>query len=149
MRSIVTVVALCLVASTAQAQTPSTALRANSVEEIVLTRVRSFFVGMGKGQLPVIEDALAQDYLVIGGDGKLETRAERLAWLRGNFNKLGGVTPSELRVRPYGNTAVVTGKVTISEGANVPPIEERFTQVWVRRDAVWRMVTSQITIVKK
>lgn len=119
------------------------------VEVAVAKRVRSYFAAMGTGKVDVIEATLADDYLVIGGDGKMETRAERLTWLRDNTTSLAAVSPSELRVRVYGITAVATGLVTIPQDAGAAPIEERFTQVWVQRHGAWQMVSGQITIVRK
>lgn len=119
------------------------------VELAVARRVRAYFAAMGTGKVDVIEESLADDYLVIGGDGKMETRAERLTWLRGNAKSLAAVSPSELRVRTYGVTAVATGLVTIPQDAGAAPIEERFTQVWLQRRGTWQMVSGQITIVRK
>ena len=121
----------------------------NTTEQTITRQVREYFGAMGKGDVATVERALAPDYLVIGGDGKLETRAERLAWLRRNTSSLGSITPSEIRVRVYTSTAVATGLVTIPADASGPAIEERFTQVWVQRENIWRMVSGQITIVKK
>lgn len=104
---------------------------------------------MGSGNIAGIERALAADYIVIGGDGKLETRAERLAWLRDNAKNVADIRASQLLVRLYGNTGVVTGLVEIVLEAGAPPIRERFTQVWVMNGGVWRMVTGQITVVKE
>jgi Domain of unknown function (DUF4440) len=143
MRYLVAVVSLLLLASISRA--------AQSDDQVqVLTRqVRAYFVEMGNGDIAGIERTLAADYLVIGGDGKLETRAERLAWLRSNAKDLADIKPSELLVRLYGNTGVVTGLVEISLDASAPPIRERFTQVWVMEGGAWKMVTGQITVIQK
>jgi len=117
--------------------------------EALSRQVRGYFVDMGRGDIAGIERTLAADYMVIGGDGKLETRAERLAWLRNNVRDLADITPSELLVRIYGNTGIVTGLVEISLDAGTPPIRERFTQVWLSEGGAWKMVTGQITLVKK
>ena len=117
--------------------------------ETLSRQVRAYFVDMGRDNIASIERTLAADYMVVGGDGKLETRAERLAWLRSNIKDLADITPSELLVRIYGNTGIVTGLVEISLDAGTPPIRERFTQVWVSEGGAWKMVTGQITLVKK
>ncbi len=134
---------LLLAASIAHAAGPEDASQALS------RQVHAYFAGMGGGDIAGIERALAADYIVIGGDGKQETRAERLAWLRSNAKDLADITPSQLLVRLYGNTGVVTGLVEIALEAGAPPIRERFTQVWVMEGGVWRMVTGQITVVKE
>lgn len=118
-------------------------------EQLLENRVRTYFAAMGKGDVATVGSALAPDYLVIGGDGKLETRAERLEWLRRNTSSLTAITPSEIRIRVYGTSSVATGLVTIPADVSGPAVEERFTQVWVQRDGAWRMVSGQITIVRK
>ena len=136
-------ISLLLLASVARAVQSDDAIHELSRE------VRAYFVDMGSGDITGIEQTLAPDYMVIGGDGKLETRAQRLAWLRSNVEDLADITPSELVVRLYGNTGIVTGLVEITLDASAPPIRERFTQVWVRQGGAWKMVTGQITLVKK
>ena len=143
MRFHIAVTSILLLASVAHAGQPADAT------QVLSSRVRAYFVDMGSGDIEGIERTLAADYLVIGGDGKLETRAERLAWLRSNVKDLADITPSEVVVRLYGNTGIVTGLVEISLGASAPPIRERFTQVWVMESGAWKMVSGQITLVKK
>ena len=149
MRSRAILVALLVVASAAHPGMSRLRAQDTNTERVVTERVRAYFAAMGGGKVAVIEQSLAPDYLVIGGDGKVETRAERLAWLRGNAKNLLALTPREIRVRAYGATAVATGLVVIPQDAKTPPIEERFTQVWVQRQGVWQMVSGQITIVRK
>lgn len=117
-------------------------------EAAVTREVQSYFSAMGRGDIAALERALAPEYAVIGGDGKVEGRAERLAWLRRNTGKLTMITPTEVKVRLYDRTAVATGLVTIPADASGPAIRERFTQVWVRRGSAWQMVAGQITIVR-
>ena len=143
MRYLVAVVSLLLLASI------SHAAQSDSDAQALSRLVRAYFVEMGKGDITGIERTLAADYMVIGGDGKLETRAERLAWLRSNVKDLADIKPSELLVHIYGNTGIVTGLVEISLEAGAPPIRERFTQVWIIESGAWKMVTGQITVVKK
>ena len=143
MRYLVAVVSLLLLASISRAAQSDDGVQALS------RQVRAYFVEMGKGDITGIERTLAADYMVIGGDGKLETRAERLAWLRSNVKDLADIKPSELLVRLYGNTGIVTGLIEISLDARAPPIRERFTQVWVIESGAWKMVSGQITLVKK
>jgi len=143
MRLPLAVISLLLLAPGARAAQSGDAIQALS------RQVRAYFVDMGSGDIEGIERTLAADYIVIGGDGKLETRAERLAWLRSNVKDLADITPSELLVRLYGNMGIVTGLIEISLGGSAPPIRERFTQVWVMEGGAWKMVTGQITLVKK
>ena len=133
---------------TAKAVAAQRSATPNRVEQDVSDRVRAYFAAMSSGKASVVAASLADDYLVIGGDGKLETRAQRLTWLAANARNLSTLTLRELRVRSYDRTAVATGLVVSPPDATTPVIEERFTQVWVARAGVWRMVSGQITIVR-
>ena len=111
----------------------------------VADHVERFFAAMRAGDLGTIESYLADDYFLIGVGGNTRDRAGRIAWLRENVKNLSTVTPSELRIREYGNVAVVTGLVVIRDES--PPVFERFTHVWSRQHDGWRMVSGQVTAV--
>ena len=91
---------------------------------------------MGQGDIATVELMLADDYLVVGVDGKFENRAERLRWLKANPGIVANVTPSGIHVRLYGATAVVSGLVSIPPEGSEQAVTERFTQVWVKRQRV-------------
>jgi len=143
MRFSVTIISFLLLTSVAHVAQSADATQA------LISQVRAYFVDMGSGDIAGIERTLAADYIVIGGDGKLETRAERVAWLRSNAKDLADITPSELLVRLYGNTGIVTGLVEIALDGSAPPVRERFTQVWTMEGGTWKMVSGQITLIKK
>lgn len=111
----------------------------------VRDHVERFFAAMRAGDLATIESYLADDYYLIGVGGNRRDRAGRIAWLRENVQYLSTVTPTDLRVREYGNMAVVTGLVVIQD--ETPPIFERFTHVWLHERGDWRMVSGQVTAV--
>ena len=55
---------------------------------------------------------------------------------------------SDVKVRIYGNTAVVTGIVTYTgeqAGLKNTGIPARFTRVLVKRDGIWKQVVNQST----
>ena len=81
----------------------------------------------------------------MGVDGKFENRTERLRWLKANPGIVANLTPSGIQVRIYGATAVVSGLVAIPPDDKEPAVTERFTQVWVKRQGIWRVVSGQIT----
>jgi ketosteroid isomerase-like protein len=103
-----------------------------------------------KGDRPFIEALLAQDWTVTDPSGKVLSRQQVLdeAFVTSDRN-ITGMTIDEVRVRLFGDTAVVTGR-TQATGAyrgNSVTVVLRFTDVFVRSDAGWRVVTSQGTIV--
>ena len=54
-------------------------------------------------------------------------------------------TVDDVKVRLYGDTAIVTGRTTVTSGETGQVVQLRFTDVCVRRDGRWRIVASQAT----
>jgi len=107
--------------------------------------VEAFFQAMRAGQLAIIDDYLAEDYFLIGVGGNTRDKAGRLAWLRSNVAQLSTIEPADIKVRSYGDLAVVTGLVVITD--ETPTVYERFTHVWAYRSGRWQMVSGQVTAV--
>ena len=87
---------------------------------------------------------LAPDFTFIGTSGSLRDRAGYAGSRAGSWIPQGTTfTVTELRVRVYGPTAVVTGR----ENTTGPRFtgSTRFTHVWVWRQGEWRMVAAQRT----
>ncbi len=93
--------------------------------------------------LPVIDRLLADDYLGIGANGTLETKADVLAMHRSGSLKITLMNLSDLKIRVYGDTAVVTSKADL-EGTNGDRDisgHYRYTRVYSNRDGQWRIVS--------
>ena len=70
MRRTAIIVAVLSLASLCFPPLPRLLAQGATVEQVITQRVRAYFAAMGSGDLAVIERSLAEDYLVIGGDGK-------------------------------------------------------------------------------
>ena len=93
---------------------------------------------------PVLQRILAGDYLDINYEGELRDRADAL--LAPNLRMQHATQSlSDEKLRIYGNTAVVTGLGTLTDGGQVHAAW-RFTDVFVKHDGVWRAVSSQETV---
>ena len=70
------------------------------------------------------------------------SKAEALSFLRSGRMKFSRYETSELGVRVYGDTAVVTGRVRRSRERAGQMVEDdwRFTKVYVRTAGAWRVV---------
>ncbi len=86
---------------------------------------------------------LAPDVTFIGTSGSFRTRAEYIASRAGStIPQAATFAVSEIKVRLFGGTAVVTGRATTTgPHAN----SARFTDVWVLRDSRWQLVAVQRT----
>lgn len=89
---------------------------------------------------------LAPEFTFIGTSGSLRDRAGYAGSRAGSWIPQGATfTVTDLHVRIYGATAVVTGR----ENTTGPRFtgSTRFTHVWVRRQGAWKMVAAQRTAI--
>ena len=86
----------------------------------------------------------ADDFIGIGPSGTVRTKPQVLADFTSHELTFQSITTDEVRIRVYGNTAVETGRTTTvgQDKGKVVPRDNRFTRVWVRRQARWRLVAN-------
>ena len=93
-----------------------------------------------------VSRATADDYMQIDADGNVLSKAAAMARIKSNYAKLRDNPVSEMVVRIYGDTAILTGlgrpQGTIDGKASVPI---RYTRVYVRRNNQWQVVHFQQT----
>jgi ketosteroid isomerase-like protein len=89
---------------------------------------------------------LAPEWSVIHISGTIITKAEALRMCKEERPTFEELKADDIRVRLYGDTAVVTGRTTAkTTGANAVALAIRFTDVFVRREGRWLVVASQAT----
>ena len=84
----------------------------------------------------------ADDYVHTSRTGVVRTKRDRLSQLTSGSIDYLSSDRSDVRIRAYENTAIVTGlKVTevLRDGARYSPPPTRFTRVWVRTPAGWKL----------
>ena len=96
------------------------------------------------------ERTLADDYVAISPLGQVIGKAETVAARKTAQLRYDSIEISEMVVRLYGNTAVVTARADV-KGKELG--EEfsgpyRFTRVWVRRSGHWLTVSYQATVTR-
>ena len=92
---------------------------------------------------------LAPDYTAIGSRGGMDTRESTLASFKDPGSRVTGCVNSNMKVRIYGDAAVVTGVVTRDGAFEKVPYKNRqtlFTDTFVRRNGQWQCVASQGTL---
>ena len=90
----------------------------------------------------------ADDFTLIQVNGAVQTKAENLEGFRSGKTGFQKMDLSDVKVRIYGNTAVVTGiEKYIGEQAGVKSTGNpaRFTRVLVKRDGIWKQLLNQNT----
>jgi ketosteroid isomerase-like protein len=100
-----------------------------------------------KRDMRFLETHLAEDYIAIRADGKLGMRAQELESLSSGHTKFESYDVRELKVRVYGDAAVVTLLFSVTATINGRPYsgDARATRVWVREKDSWKLVTHQAT----
>ena len=105
------------------------------------------FAAMVKGDLTALERLLASDLVYTHGDGRVVDKAVFIAELKTGDFKYVSIDPGDLKVRVYGETAIVTGTSGMSVVNKGAPAKIRivYTNVQVRRSGSWQMVTWHAT----
>ena len=103
-----------------------------------------------KGDVAFFGRVFADDLTHVSQSGRLRAKAE---WLEGRRQGESNYTKYEtddLKVRRYGETAVVTGVADAAwnEDGEADSGRFRFTRVWVRGDGRWQVVAFQSTAVE-
>ena len=96
------------------------------------------------------ERTLSEDYIGIGPLGQVTTKADTVAARKRSQLRYDAIETSEMVVRVYGRTAVVTGRAEVKgtdlgEDFSGP---YRFTRVWVKREGHWEAVNYQVTVTR-
>src|SRR5271165_4786500 len=95
-----------------------------------------------KKDFAALDRVLADDYASIDEEGKVQTKAEGIAALKSGEDVNLSQILSDMKVRVYGDTAVVTGKAVATGTHKGQPIGGTFmfTDVWVKHGSSWRCV---------
>ena len=90
-----------------------------------------------------VDRLLADDYLGISANGILETKADELSRRRSGSLHITQLDLSDIKVRIYGDTAVVTSRADLVGKNGDRDISGRFryTRVYSNRMGQWRIVS--------
>jgi ketosteroid isomerase-like protein len=100
------------------------------------------------GDLHVFEQLLADDFTHTNQSGVFRTKAQWLANHKPGQSPYVAYDVDELKIRVYGDTAVVTARTTPrGQDSRGKPItgQYRYLRVWAKRDGKWRAVAFQGT----
>jgi ketosteroid isomerase-like protein len=91
----------------------------------------------------VMDRLLADDYIGISASGTIETKAEALALRRAGTLHITVLDLNDLKVRIYGDTAVVTSRADLAgtNGASDISGRYRYTRVYNKRFGQWKIVS--------
>ena len=90
----------------------------------------------------------AEDFIGIGPSGTVRTKAQVIADFTSGSLRFQSITTGDVQWRIYGDTAVETGRSTMSgqDKDKVVPRDNRFTRVWVKRGGRWQLVANHYSL---
>jgi hypothetical protein len=103
---------------------------------------------------------VAKDFLITGGNGKVQTKAEKRSSVKNDYTDpsttaspdyIFRIEPASHQVRVFDKTAVSNGYITEKYVWKGTPINNRvyFTNVYVKRNGKWQVVAAQFTNIKQ
>lgn len=120
-------------------------------EQELLKANREYDQALVRGDADVLDRLYAEEFVYTTPDGEVRNKAQQLAFTRSGSLRLESGQSDEVRVRVYGNTAVMTGRFT-AKGKFIDKnidIRERYTAVWVKRRGRWWLVAEQGNLIKQ
>jgi ketosteroid isomerase-like protein len=122
----------------------------SKVESELMQLERDWSAAYLKHDTATIDRLLAEDYMGTDGRGWITNKAQEIEEAKEPVS--GAPAPpfvvldeavTDMKVRPYGNVAVVTGRVIekIRSKDKESTIQYRRTTVWVKRDGRWQCVS--------
>jgi len=103
-----------------------------------------------KQDTKLIESLWADDFELTNPGGQMAPKALIIEKIKDGSFKIESFDYTSMKVRTYGDTAVITGRLTIKgswEGSDVGG-EYAFTDTFVKLAGKWREVASQVTRVE-
>jgi ketosteroid isomerase-like protein len=128
---------------------PAYAQKPNAQEQAVLKASEALDkASLLKKDRATMERLYADDYSYTHSNGAVLNKTQEIAQRMSPDDAWTANKIDDLKVRIYGNVAIVTGRNTLtgsSKGYVAGP--RRFTEVWVRRNGRWQLVGGQTTLV--
>jgi len=100
-----------------------------------------------KGDVATLEKQTSDDYTLINMNGQMSDKSQMVSAFKSGQTKLTSDELSDMKVRVYGNTAVITGKADVKGtlGGKDATGQIMFTRVYVKKGGQWQSVAFQQT----
>lgn len=123
----------------------------SSVEKTLMQMERDWTEAGLKKDVKTFDRIIADDWVALDFLGKTVTKAEAVADLKSGSSTNQSVQLGEMKVRTFGNTAVVTGSDTEKSTYKGKDSSGKYvwTDVFVNRNGRWQVVASQSTKLEK
>ncbi len=138
---------LLLAAAALHGQAPAAPAAPNSVEQILLQLERDWSQADIHKDSAALDRILAEDWIGIDFEGTVLTKSQALDGLASDSGSLETTVLRDMKVRIYGNTAIVTGTDLEKSEYHGKDSSGKYlwTDVFVLRNGLWQAVSSQST----
>jgi ketosteroid isomerase-like protein len=118
--------------------------KAGSAEQELLKLEQEWANALVKSDMAFLDRIRAEDYTWTDTQGVVWTKAQGDASLTSGEDVISSCVTDDMKVRVYGDAAVVTGLQTMKETLKGKDIsgQMRFTDTWIKRDGRWQCVAS-------
>lgn len=120
-----------------------------SVEEQIKKIEKDRAAAVTRADVAALDSLTSDDYTLIDRNGRVRDKAQTMSGIKSGDIKITSNEVSDLKVRVYGDTAVVTGRAntkgTIGGKDVSGPI--LFTRVYVKKSGRWQSVAFQQTAI--
>jgi len=139
----IAILAVTLAPSMAQSTNPD-----DGLEKVARQLEASYADAVKRQDIAALQALLSDDFLATSSRGELRNRAMELDDLKPNQGyTIDDLHLDDIRVRLFGNTAVVMGRQILEVRYNRQPLTSilRYTRVWVKRRDHWQILAQQLT----
>ena len=100
-----------------------------------------------KGDTEALDALLSDDWVVIEPDGNLVSKAQNARNLKDGSVAFEAMDPSEVKVRVYGDAAVVTSRVHVKLKVKGEKVDThvRVSEFYAKQGGKWRCVSTHVT----
>jgi hypothetical protein len=136
-------VVVFLFAVGAQAQTPAQTEVEHATQELIKIET-GWAEAEVKKDIAFFDPILADDYTYTDSEGNVNTKAQYIASKKSGEDVVTSAANDEIKVRIYGDAAVVTGRWTGKETTKGKDIsgQSRWTDTFIKRNGRWQCVAT-------
>ncbi|MGI8836721.1 MAG: nuclear transport factor 2 family protein [Pyrinomonadaceae bacterium] len=148
MKSLLIVAMLIAASSFVFSQKTRSSTNQNDNDEKAVRQVlNEVSAALSRNDAAALDGIYADDYTLVNEYGVLGTKAPRIAAIKSGELKYESVSFDEVNVRMYGNTALVTYRVTSKGQSKGQAIGGQFraTSTYMKVKGRWQLVAAQVT----
>jgi len=138
-------------ASTAATSAAATASPTENVEQALIKLEREWAEALVKVDGATLDRIQADDWIMTSWDGQTQTKAQSIEEIKSGVYQAASVSLDNLKVRTFGDVAVVTLGQTEKSKYKGKESSGRYlyTDVWVKRNGKWQVVATHGTKVEQ